>query len=71
MTFCCTLYNNVLHLYTFKLNYELIMKTEAIIVRVDKKMKSEISKLATENRRELSDYLRLVIEEAIKNKTKI
>jgi len=47
------------------------MKTEAIIVRVDKKMKSEISKLATENRRELSDYLRLVIEEAIKNKTKI
>jgi hypothetical protein len=47
------------------------MKTESIIVRVDKKMKFAISELASENRRELSDYLRLVIEDAIKNKTKV
>jgi hypothetical protein len=46
-------------------------KTESIIVRVDKKMKFEISKLAEESRRELSDYLRLVIEDTIKNKPKI
>lgn len=47
------------------------MKTESIIIRVDKTMKAEIVKLAQENRRELSDYVRLVMEDTIKNKSKV
>lgn len=46
-------------------------KTEALIVRVDKKMKYEISRLADDNRRELSDYLRLLFEDAIKERKKV
>lgn len=47
------------------------LKTEAIIVRVDSKTKKEVQKLATKSRREPSDYLRLLIEDAIKNQTKL
>jgi predicted transcriptional regulator len=47
------------------------MKTESIIVRVDKDMKAKLLKLAQENRRELSDFLRLVMEDLIKKKIKI
>jgi hypothetical protein len=46
-------------------------KKETIIVRVDQKMKFEITKMAEESRRELSDYLRLMMEDAIKQKTKV
>lgn len=54
--------------------YELIqipMKTESIIVRVDKDMKDKLVKLAQDNRRELSDFLRLVMEDLIKKKIKV
>ncbi len=47
------------------------MKTESIIVRVDKDMKAKLMKLAQDNRRELSDFLRLVMEDLIKKKIKI
>lgn len=46
------------------------MKTETIIIRVDKKMKSDLTKLAEENRRELSDFIRILFEDIIKSKTK-
>jgi len=47
------------------------MKTESIIIRVDKDMKSKLIKLAEENRRELSDFMRIVIEDLIKKKIKV
>jgi len=47
------------------------MKTESIIVRVDKDMKAKLVKLAHENRRELSDYLRIVFEDLTKKKIKV
>lgn len=47
------------------------MKSEAIIIRVDKDMKAKLKKLAEESRRELSDYMRLVIEDLIKRKIKV
>jgi predicted transcriptional regulator len=47
------------------------MKTESIIIRVDKDMKAKLKKLAEENRRELSDFMRIVIEDLIKKKIKV
>ena len=44
------------------------MKSESIIIRVDKDMKAKLLKLAGEHRRELSDFMRLVIEDLIKKK---
>jgi hypothetical protein len=46
-------------------------KNESIMLRVDSKMKNEIIKLATESRRELSDYLRQVLINTIEEKVKI
>jgi hypothetical protein len=46
------------------------MKTATIIFKVTPQMKSDVSKLAGENKRELSDYLRLLIEKSIKDKIK-
>jgi hypothetical protein len=46
-------------------------KTETIIVRVDRQSKQALRSLAKLSRRELSDYMRLIIEDAIKNKTKV
>jgi hypothetical protein len=46
------------------------MKTESIVIRVDKQMKIELEKIAQDNRRQLSDYLRLLMEDDIKNKKK-
>jgi predicted transcriptional regulator len=47
------------------------MKTESIIIRVEKEMKDKLQRLATEQRRELSDFLRIVMEDLIKKKIKI
>jgi predicted transcriptional regulator len=47
------------------------MKTESIIIRVDKDMKAKLKKLAEDSRRELSDFMRIVIEDLIKKKIKI
>lgn len=47
------------------------MKDETIIIRVDTEMKAKLQKLAEDSRRELSDYLRLILEDVIKKKTKV
>lgn len=47
------------------------MKDETIIIRVDKDMKAKLQKLAEDSRRELSDYLRLILEDIIKKKAKV
>lgn len=47
------------------------MKNETIIVRVDKDMKAKLVKLAEEHRRDLSDFMRIVIEDLIKKKIKV
>ena len=46
-------------------------KDEAIIVKTDKKMKSELAKLAKENNRDFSDFLRRLYQYAIDIKIKI
>lgn len=43
-------------------------KSESITFRVDTRVKQELMKLATAQRRELSDYLRLVITDIIDKK---
>ena len=45
-------------------------KTETIIIRVTPQMKKDVEKLAKESRRELSDYLRLLFEDIIKERGK-
>lgn len=40
-------------------------KTEALSVRVDKDLKEKFEKLAKKNRREPSDMLRILIEDAV------
>lgn len=45
------------------------MKKEQIVIRVDKQMKAELTKIAEKDRRKLSDYLRILIEDDVtKNK---
>lgn len=46
-------------------------KGEVITVRVDPKIKAQLIKLAVESRREFSDYIRLILEDVAKNKTKV
>lgn len=46
-------------------------KTEAIVLRVNQEMKAQIQKLADASRREVSDYLRLILEDVIKNQVKV
>jgi hypothetical protein len=46
------------------------MKDGQVIVRVNKKMKSDLEKLADNNKREFSDYMRLVFQYAIDKKLK-
>ena len=41
-----------------------------VVVRTDEKMKSDLEKLAKENKREFSDYMRLLFEYAIAKKLK-
>ena len=46
------------------------MKDEQVIVRVTKKMKVELEKTAQNNKREFSDYMRLLYQYAIDKKLK-
>lgn len=46
-------------------------KSESITIRVEARVKQELMKLATADRRELSDYLRLVITDIIDKKISI
>lgn len=41
------------------------MKSEKIIVRVEKETKKNLTDLAKKNRRELSDFIRIILEDAI------
>lgn len=47
------------------------MKDQSIIVRVDEETKKKLSKLAEHSKRGLSDFVRLVLMEAIEKKVKI
>lgn len=47
------------------------MKDEIINVRVEKKVKESLMKQAKENRREFSDYVRLILTDAALKKTKV
>jgi len=53
------------------ITFAYIMKDETIIIRVNKDMKAKLIKLAEENRREMSDFIRLVFEDTIKKKIKV
>lgn len=46
-------------------------KTEIISVRVEKKVKDQLTKLAVEQRRELHDYIRLILTDVADKKIKI
>ena len=46
------------------------LKKETIVFRVDQKTKIDVLKIANEDRRSLSDYLRIIIEDLIKLKSK-
>ena len=46
------------------------MKSEKIIVRVEKDVKKNLQALAQKDRRELSDYIRIILEDAIKKEKK-
>jgi hypothetical protein len=41
-----------------------------VVVRTEEKMKSDLEKLAKDNKREFSDYIRLLFEYAIAKKLK-
>ncbi len=46
----------------------MIKKKEAtLIIRVDSKLKRQIIKLAIKDRRSTSDYIRIILEDHIKN----
>lgn len=47
------------------------MKQEVLIIRVEKATKKQLKKVAEDSKRSMSDYARLVIEQAIVNKTKV
>lgn len=47
------------------------MKDELIAFKVEKKMKDKLMRLAQEQRRDLADFMRLVIEDLIKGKIKL
>jgi len=47
------------------------MKDDRIFIRIEKKQKKQLEKLAKECRRELSDYLRLILDDAIRQKRKV
>lgn len=47
------------------------MKQDTVIVKVEKKMKADLIKLAKENNREFSDFMRQLFQKAINEKTKI
>ena len=48
-----------------------LKKSEMISVRVEKKTKDQLIKLATEQRRELHDYVRLILTDVADKKIKI
>ncbi len=44
---------------------------EQMVIRMDGSLKAEIQKMAEESRRKTSDYIRLVMEHAIKEKVRV
>lgn len=50
--------------------YIYTMKQDKVNVRVDEKTKQDLEKLAVNNKREFSDYMRLLYQYAINKKLK-
>lgn len=46
-------------------------KKETLILRIDKQTKGKLNKIAMESKRTMSDYIRLLIELAHKEKIKV
>ena len=46
-------------------------KKETLIIRIDKQTKGKLNKIALESKRTMSDYVRLLIEFAAKEKIKV
>jgi hypothetical protein len=46
-------------------------KTEIIAIRIEKKIKDELTKQAKAERRELRDYIRLILADVAEKKIKI
>jgi hypothetical protein len=46
-------------------------KNETVTIRLEKKVKDQLTKMATEERRNLSDFLRLVLTDIVEKKIKI
>lgn len=45
--------------------------SNVVTIRVDPKVRSQLINLAKESRREFSDYMRLILEDVVKNKTRV
>jgi antitoxin component of RelBE/YafQ-DinJ toxin-antitoxin module len=50
---------------------KLIEKDDVISVRIDAKVKSKLTKLSSEYRREFSDFIRLILIDVAEGKIKI
>lgn len=48
-----------------------ITKDEVLSLRIDTKTKKELSKMADERRRKLSDFLQLILVDVANNKVKL
>ncbi len=67
-TFVVIIYNRNLN---YKIMKKVTEKNDVISVRVDTKTKNKLYKLAVENRREFSDFIRLVLTDVADGKVKI
>lgn len=47
------------------------MKQEVLIIRIENGTKKQLKKAAENSNRSMSDYTRLILEQAIANKTKV
>ena len=47
------------------------MKQEVLVIRIEKGTKKQLKKAAEDSSRSMSDYTRLILEQAIASKTKV
>jgi hypothetical protein len=66
------MYYICIHYNLITTTYKIInMRDETITVRVEKKTKDQLMKIAKELRRDFSDYIRLVLTDAAEKKVKV